>query len=143
MNIPQYVAKSGTVGAVGYGLGMVLQPSTDLVMPGGRRIPFAVFAGGATAFGSMASDVMHDVVLPHILKSERWSNTASAALAGSSAVGSMYGAAAMTDSRLTGEVGLVNLIGLSLAAEAGGSYIFHSFIEPLIYGMKNIILHGY
>ena len=132
MNIPQYVAKGGTVGAIGYGLGMALQPSTDLVMPGGRRIPFATFAAGATAFGSMASDIMHDVVLPHILKSERWSNTASAALAGSSAVGSMYAAAAMTDARLTGELGLMNLVGLSLAAEAGGSYIFHSFIEPIM-----------
>ena len=75
---------------------------------------------------------MHDVVLPQILKSDRWSNTASAALAGSTSVGSIYAASALTDPRLTGEVGLMSLIGLSLAAEAGGSYIFHSFVEPLM-----------
>ena len=132
MSIPQYVAKSGTVGAIGYGLGMALRPGTDLVLPGGRRVPFAVFSAGATAAGSMASDIMHDVVLPHILKSERWSDTAGAALAGSTAVGSMYASAAITDPRLTGELGLARLIGLSLAAEAGGSYIFHSFVEPLM-----------
>ena len=107
---------------------LVLQPSTDLVMPGGTRVPFSTFAGAACAAGSMVSDVM----LPHILKSERWSNTASATLSGSTAVGSMYAAAAITDPRLTGELGLINLVGLSLAAEAGGAYIFHSFIEPIM-----------
>ena len=81
-DIPKYVGKAGTVGAIGYGLGMVLQPSTDLVMPNGTRIPFSTFAGAACAAGSMVSDVMHDVVLPHILKSERWSNTASATFRG-------------------------------------------------------------
>ena len=132
MNVPQYLAKGATVGAIGYGIGMAIQPGTDLVLPGGRRVPFATFAGGATAVGSMASDLMHDVVLPHIMKSDRWSNTASAALAGGTSVGSIYAASAMTDSRLTGEVGLMSLIGLSLAADAGGSYIFHSFVEPLM-----------
>ena len=131
-DIPKYVGKAGTVGAIGYGLGMVLQPSTDLVLPNGQRVPFSTFAGAACAAGSMVSDVMHDVVLPHILKSERWSNTASATLSGGTAVGSMYAAAAVTDPRLTGELGLINLVGLSLAAEAGGAYIFHSFIEPIM-----------
>ena len=132
MNLPQYAAKSATVGAIGYGIGMALKPSTDIVLPGGNRVPFSTFAGGATAVGSMASDLMHDVVLPHILKSDRWSNTASAALASGTSVGSIYAASALTDPRLTGEVGLMSLIGLSLAAEAGGSYIFHSFVEPLM-----------
>ena len=132
MNLLQYIAKSATVEACGYGLGMALQPSTDLVLPGGTRVQFATFAAGATAFGSMGSDLMHDVVLPHILKSERWNNTASAVLAGGTAVGSIYAASAMTDPRLTGEIGLMSLIGLSLAAEAGGSYIYHSFVEPIM-----------
>lgn len=132
MDIPKYVGKGATVGAVGYGIGMALQPGTDLVLPGGRRVGFATFAAGATCVGSMASDIMHDVVLPHILKSDRWNNTASAALAGGTAVGSMYAAAAITDRRLTGEIGLMSLIGLSLAAEAGGSYLFHSFVEPIM-----------
>ena len=131
MEIAKYAGKAATVGAVGYGVGRVILPNSD-ILAGGRRIPFPMFAAGATAVGSIASDVMHDVVIPHILKSERWSDTAGAALAGGTSVGSMYAAAYLTEPALAGQLGLVNLIGLALAAEAGGSYLFHSFIEPLM-----------
>ena len=132
MDIPKYAGKAATVGAVGYGLGTVLLRDIDIVGPGGRRVSFAMFAAGATAVGSVASDLMHDLVIPHILKSERWSSTGGTALAGGTSVGSMYGAAYLTEPRIAAEVGLLNLVGLALGAEAGGSYLFHSFIEPLM-----------
>jgi hypothetical protein len=132
MEIAKYAGKAATVGAVGYGAGSVMLPNTAIQLPRGRRIPFPMFAAGATAVGGIASDVMHDVVIPHILKSERWSDTAGAALAGGTSVGSMYAAAYLTEPALAGDLGLVNLVSLALAAEAGGSYLFHSFIEPLM-----------
>ena len=132
MEIAKYAGKAATVGAVGYGAGSVILPNSDILLPGGRRLAFPMFAAGATAVGSIASDVMHDVVILHILKSKRWSDTAGAALAGGTSVGSMYAAAYLTEPALAGQLGLVNLIGLALAAEAGGSYLFHSFIEPLM-----------
>ena len=132
MEIPKYAGKAATVGAIGYGIGSYLQPNTIMALPGGRSVPFNMFAAGATAVGSIASDLMHDQVIHHILKSERWSSTGGAVLAGGTSVGSIYATAYLTDPRITTELGIVNLIGLALAAEAGGSYLFHSFIEPLM-----------
>ena len=132
MEIPKYAGKAATVGAVGYGIGSFLQPGTIMELPGGRSIPFNMFAAGATAVGSIASDLMHDQVIPHILKSERWSSTGGAVLAGGTSVGSIYAVSYLTDERVIREGGIMNIIGLALAAEAGDSYLFHSFIEPLM-----------
>ena len=132
MEIARYAGKSATVGAVGYRAGTFMLPDSDIIMSGGRRLSFPMFAAGATAVGSIASDVMHDVVIPHILKSKRWSDTAGAALAGGTSVGSMYAASYLVEPALAGQLGIVNVIGLALAAEAGGSYLFHSLIEPLV-----------
>ena len=132
MEIPKCAGKAATVGAVGCAIGSYLQPGTIMELPTGRSIPFNMFAAGATAVGSIASDLMHDQVIPHILKSERWSSTGGAVLAGGTSVRSIYATAYLTDPRIATKLGIVNLIGLALAAEAGGSYLFHSFIEPLM-----------
>ena len=130
--IQQYAGKAATVGATGYALGRMLRGGQLLALPGGRTISFDMFAGGATALGSIAADVMHDTVIPHILKSERFSDTASAAVAGGTSIGTMYAVAAATDPRIVAELGLMNMVGLALGAEAVGGYVYHSVVEPVI-----------
>ena len=132
MDIPKYAGKAATVGAVGYAIGSYLQPGTIMELRGGRSVPFNMFAAGATAVGSIASDRMHNQVIPHVLKSERWSSTGGAFLAGGTSVGSIYAVSYLMDECVIREGGIMNSIGFALAAEADGSYLFHSFIEPLM-----------
>ena len=130
--LQNYAGKAATVGATGYAMGRMLRGNQNLALPGGRTIPFGMFAGGATALGSLTSDVMHDTVIPHILKSERFSDAASAAVAGGTSIGTMYAAAAATDPRIVAELGLLNMVGLALGAEAVGGYVWHGFVQPMI-----------
>ena len=129
MDLKAYALKSGCVGGVGYGLGYAMRPNASLDLPGGTSIPYPVFTGLATAAGSMVSDAAHDTVIPQLLKSERWMNAASSAVAAGSAVGTFAGVAALTDGRLPTEMGAAQIAGIALASEAIGGYIYTNFVE--------------
>ena len=122
--------KAASVGAVGYGIGRVLRPNTNIVMSGGQRVPFDMFAGGACAAGSVVSDLAHQYVLPQIYTSEKYQNAVSAAVGAGTSTAAAAGAMALAEARLPGEVGLMKIAGMAVAADAIGGYLYQNVIEP-------------
>lgn len=128
MNIKDDLMKAVTCGAVA-GVASHL-----FLTPGQVKFPFmnfqmhtSIVVGSAVAGASLISDFMHDMILPHINKSQKLTNIESALLniavaGGATGAILIYGSGASVS-------GLPMSFMLGAGSVVGGNYIFDKFVS--------------
>ena len=89
---------------------------------------------GAGALMSVTSDVLHQAILSHIHTSEKWSNTAGAALGALTAAGGSYAGFRAMDPRFVQEqgVGPMRIMAIGVGSEIAGQMAYNNLIKPML-----------
>ena len=123
--------KAASVGASAYGIMSMVGADAVVGLPGGRSVPLPVFAAGASAMGSVVSDIAHNYIFSFLPLDQKYENTEAMAVSAGVSIGSFYAVSAAVSSDLPGEIGLVELAGTALLSNAIGDYVYMSVLAPM------------
>ena len=108
----------------------MVEPDAVAGLPGGRSVSLPVFAAGASAMGSVVSDLAHNYIFSVLPLDQKYENTEAMAVSAGVSIGSFHSASAVS-SNLPGEIGLVKLAGIALLLNAVGDYVYMSVLAPM------------
>lgn len=100
----------------------------------GKAQPVEYVVGGAQAVGSLASELVHSAVFPHIPNHEKWSGSITAAMKVGIPAAAVYAILQSVNPTAAGDMGNLNILGVSLASEAISSYVYEQFVFPWMNG---------
>jgi hypothetical protein len=100
-------------------------------LPGGRSVPLPVFATGASAMGSVVSDLAHNYIFSFLPLDQKDENTEAMAVSAGVSIESFYSVFAAVSSDLPGEIGLAELAGTALLSNAIGDCVYMGVQSPM------------
>jgi hypothetical protein len=89
----------------------------------GNRVPLYMAAGAAGIGASLAGDILHEWVLPHIPKNQKFSKSESAVISPLLTAGSYIGMYYLLNPGSIDELGMFNLAVQGVAADFGATYV--------------------
>ena len=127
MTYTESLAKASTVGGVAAAASYFMRPTGRInVSVLGTSLPLWAGTGLAVGLGSYGSELA-----PALHVSERYSDTASSAVALASVTAGNYGALYAMNSGAPGQIGLMQIASFAIGAEIAGTYIYNSFVKPM------------
>ena len=132
MTYAESLAKASTVGGVVAAASYFMRPTGRInVSVLGTSLPLWAGTGLAVGLGSYGSELAHNLIFPALHVSERYSDTASSAVALASVTAGNYGALYAMNSGAPGQIGLMQIASFAIGAEIAGTYIYNSFVKPM------------
>ena len=126
-----HLAKAGTVSAAAYGIANVMGYASQDIQLYGRTIPFALFLAASAGTGSLLADMSHNTLFHYLPLSQKYDQVEAAATSAVVSTGAFYLATYAADTRLPGEVGVINMLGTTLLANAVGDYAYSTVLAPM------------
>jgi hypothetical protein len=123
--------KAASVGASAYGIMSMVGPDADVRLPGGSTVSLPVFAAGASAVGSVVSDLAHNYIFSFLPLDQKYENTEAMAVSAGVSVGSFYAVSAAVSSALPAQIGMVEIAGTALLSNAIGDYVYMTVLAPM------------
>ena len=123
--------KAASVGASAYGIMSMVGVDADVRLPGGSTVSLPVFAAGATAVGSVVSDLAHNYIFSFLPLDQKYENTEAMAVSAGVSVGSFYAVSAAVSSTLPAQIGMVEIAGTALLSNAIGDYVYMTVLAPM------------
>lgn len=113
--------KAALTAAVGGVAGMLLVPGDARVSLLGMQLPQYFGLGIGAGIGSVAGDLAHNYVLPHIPQNQKWIGVETAAVSvGAAAAGAYFGMS------MFGEVPIMTPLLIGGGSYVGADYLFHN-----------------
>jgi hypothetical protein len=134
MPITPMLVKAAATGASAYGVMSVLGPTGTITVPAVGGVSVPTFAAGAAATASVASDLAHTYVFPHLGLDQKYDATESAVTSVAVDVGSFYALAAATNQSLPGELGMATLAATAVVSGAVGNYLYATLLKNMVEG---------
>ena len=123
--------KAASVGASAYGIMSMVGADADVRLPGGSTVSLPVFAAGASAMGSVVSDLAHNYIFSFLPLDQKYENTEAMAVSAGVSVGSFYAVSAAVSSSLPAQIGMVEIAGTALLSNAIGDYVYMTVLAPM------------
>ena len=126
-----YLIKPSLSGGVAYGVSSFLKPGWNIYSLTGQKYNLAMFSFVAGFASSILTNVAHDYILPHLMKSGGKEITAQLFGAGVQ----LGGTAAMTyfvNPQALSDIGLPSLAIQAVASEIISTYLYDYFVEPML-----------
>jgi len=123
--------KAASVGASAYGIMSMVGADADVRLPGGSTVSLPVFAAGASAMGSVVSDLAHNYIFSFLPLDQKYENTEAMAVSAGVSVGSFYAVSAAVSSTLPAQIGMVEIAGTALLSNAIGDYVYMTVLAPM------------
>ena len=123
--------KAASVGASAYGIISMVGADADVRLPGGSTVSLPVFAAGASAMGSVVSDLAHNYIFSFLPLDQKYENTEAMAVSAGVSVGSFYAVSAAVSSTLPAQIGMVEIAGTALLSNAIGDYVYMTVLAPM------------
>ena len=123
--------KAASVGASAYGIMSMVGADADVRLPGGSTVSLPVFAAGASAMGSVVSDLAHNYIFSFLPLDQKYENTEAMAVSAGVSVGSFYAVSAAVSSALPAQIGMVEIAGTALLSNAIGDYVYMTVLAPM------------
>ena len=131
-DVTPMLAKAAATGGAAYGVMSVVGPAAQVNVPVVGIVSLPTFAAGAAATGSVASDLAHTYIFPHLGLDQKYDATESAVTSAAVDVGSFYALAAATNQSLPGELGLATIASTALISGAVGNYMYSTVLKPML-----------
>ena len=103
----------------------------DVRLPGGSTVSLPVFAAGASAMGSVVSDLAHNYIFSFLPLDQKYENTEAMVVSAGVSVGSFYAVSAAVSSTLPAQIGMVEIAGTALLSNAIGDYVYMTVLAPM------------
>jgi hypothetical protein len=123
--------KAASVGASAYGIMSMVGADADVRLPGGSTVSLPVFAAGASAMGSVVSDLAHNYIFSFLPLDQKYENTEAMVVSAGVSVGSFYAVSAAVSSTLPAQIGMVEIAGTALLSNAIGDYVYMTVLAPM------------
>ena len=123
--------KAASAGALAYGIMSMVGADADVRLPGGSTVSLPVFAAGASAMGSVVSDLAHNYIFSFLPLDQKYENTEVMAVSAGVSVGSFYAVSAAVSSTLPAQIGMVEIAGTALLSNAIGDYVYMTVLAPM------------
>ena len=123
--------KAASVSASAYGIMSMVGADADFRLPGGSTVSLPVFAAGASAMGSVVSDLAHNYIFSFLPLDQKYENTEAMAVSAGVSVGSFYAVSAAVSSTLPAQIGMVEIAGTALLSNAIGDYVYMTVLAPM------------
>lgn len=127
-----YLVKPVLTGGVAAAISSTLHPGIG-IQAGGSTYSLPKFTFAAVAAGAVLSEAMHDYVYPHILKQNKMMTEP---VTEAAAIGTIFATNAalhyMANPSSIGEIGLIELLAESAAAEVISSFTFDKLVYPMV-----------
>ncbi len=136
LNYQHLVAKPLTVGAAAFAYTKFQTTSgvNDQLILFGHKFSLPLATAAAAAIGSLAAEIAHSVVFPHIEPvGKMWSSAASEAFAIGTSTAVQAGVLTLGNSGAVGALGLMHIATTSAIAEIAGSFVYDKFIAPMVF----------
>ena len=125
------MAKAGTVGAAAYGIANIIYYAAQAIQLYGTTVPFAPFMAASAGTGSILADMSHTTLFHYLPLSQKYDQVEAAATSAAVSTGIFYLATYAADIRLPGVVGVVDMLGTTLLANAIGDYAYSTVLAPM------------
>lgn len=127
------ITRAATCASVGAAANMFLMPGKTINFSFAKTgLPLWVGVGVGCGVGSYLGTMSHDWIFPALHVSEKYTDGAATAVTlGSTAIAN-YGVLYAMNPKAPGELGLINVLGVGLAAEVLGTYLHRNFISPML-----------
>ena len=123
--------KAASVGASAYEIMSMVGADADVRLPGDSTVSLPVFAAGASAMGSVVSDLAHNYIFSFLPLDQKYENTEAMAVSAGVSVGSFYAVSAAVSSTLPAQIGMVEIAGTALLSNAIGDYVYMTVLAPM------------
>lgn len=136
MSFSHLLVKPAVIGAAAFGISSyyTVKGQDDLIYLFGAKVPIPLAIGGAVAVGSWISEAAHPTLFPTTSPVGRMLNApvAEAVSVGISTAAQMAVLTLGNSQSVTG-LGLMYIVGTSIAAQVSGSYLYDKWIAPTNY----------
>ena len=123
--------KAASVRASAYGIMSMVGVDADVRLPGGSPVSLPVFAAGASALGSVVSDLAHNYILSFLPLDQKYENMEAMAVSVGVSVGSFYAVSAAVSCTLPAQIGMVEIARSALLSNAIGDYVYMTVLAPM------------
>lgn len=98
----------------------------------GTSINIPLFTGLAIGTASFVADIVTDLLMPFVSRQQMLTTPLSAVTQLGAVAGASIGMHYILNTKSPGRRGFFNITGIAIASELASSYVYHSFIEPIL-----------
>ena len=132
MTYADSLAKASIVGGVAVAASYFMQPTGRInVSLLGTSLPLWVGTGLAVGLGSYGSELAHKLISRALHVSQRYSNTASSAVALESITAGNYGLLNEMNSAPSVQIGRIQIASFAMGAGIAGTYLYNTIVRPM------------
>ena len=130
-NLVSYLIKPAIAATIGGVASHYMHPGQSINILG-HKVSRSVMTGAGFALGTIATDVAHDHILPHIVKSKKFQSIASILLSAGVNVGTIYAIHGLVNAKTLAYLSMTELAAEGAAITVATDWITDRFIVPMI-----------
>lgn len=130
-NLVSYLIKPAVSAGIGGFMTHYMHPNQEAVILG-KRIPRWALSGAAFGLGTIAADLAHDHIYPHILKSKKFQHVASQLTAAGVNTATVYGLHALINAKAVAQLNVGEIATEAAIITIASDYITDRWILPMI-----------